>query len=349
MQPETSVVTITIRDGCLDKQASYLAAQTYRNFEWIIVDRFYEERKDLMADLARENGLHVIHLPETFPEYRCDSNVSSNANKSLCYSSGPHIVSLEDWHVIPPNYLEEHLNILKLGCAMLARWRRVRYINPASYQEFMEHCDIYEEDPRYGALGRSGINVEEEMKNGKIFISEWNQWWPSSSSAPARFMIDLCGGYDERLNGGTGGNDSELSYRMRGAGLKYIYNPAVDIYHISHAGGEIKSGPLPYEVCSHPRGSFTRNAYHPGGKELSDESDSLNVFYDDGVRYFNCKTCDSHGIIDSQEVLSRTMSVGNLKPPALAAGFPRNRLLEERKALFDSGFSHASLCALCKD
>jgi len=77
------------------------------------------------------------------------------------------------------------------------------------------------------------------------------------SSDLSKYIIDLCGGYDERLNGGTGGTDIELAIRMKRAGLRFVYIPETIVYHIDTSGLIVRTMET---VCpvGHDRTPFTK-------------------------------------------------------------------------------------------
>ena len=354
-KPKMSVITYTIREGGLDWMARYLSKQTFTEFEWIVVDGFYSKRHEHLTQLCKELNVHLIHLPEPVLPYKLtDYNIASNGNEALKHVTTEHIVIIDDWHIFPDNLLETHIPFLKKGFSSIPTWHHISKITPTGeeydnypifeksvltpliYDKDSRFVQFVEQYPRYMQLGHQSMIEASES---------W--WWPNSTSVPSKYIIDLCGGYDERLNGGTGGTDIELAIRMKRAGLRFIYIPETVVYHIDTSSLVARTMDT---ICpvGHDRTPFTSNQYHQGDPNLI-ENDILKTVRDqDGVKYYECKHCGGVGLVDSQEVINSTYRSNHLIPPTIGGGISRRSLLEERKKLFSSGYDHSTLCEICK-
>lgn len=353
--PEMSVITYTIREGGLSWMAKYLAGQTFKNFEWIVIDGFYNARHDELTKQCKDLGVHLIHLPEPKLPYKLtDYNIASNGNEALKHVTTPWIVIIDDWHIFPDNLLETHIPFLKKGFSSIPTWHHIKRIVPtgdeySSYPVFEKSVLtplIYDRDSRFTAFVE---NYPRYMQLGHQCMIEASEswWWPNSTSVPTKFIIDECGGYDERLNGGTGGTDIELAIRMKRAGLRFIYIPETIVYHVDTSGLIVRTMDT---VCpvGHDRTPFTNNQYHQGDPNLI-ETDTLKTVRDpDGIKYYTCKYCGGVGLVDSQEAINATYRSNHLVPPTTGGGIPRRSLLEERKKLFSNGYNHSTLCETCK-
>ena len=347
---ELSVISYTVREKGLDWQAKFLSQQTFSKdkFEWIVVDGFYHERHDELTEQCRELGVHLIHLPPPELGYKVVGyDLASMGNAAFAHVTTPNIVIIDDHHIFPQNLLEVHAKYLKLGYASIPQWTHVDFFQPTGneyedgYDEFIKHevkPRLHEPDPRMRGL--AGIQP------GQVVVdcsAAW--WWPNSTGVPLKHVLD-CGGYDERLNGGTGGTDSDLAQRMLMAGVKYLYVPSLSVYHIDTSGLATRVIP---DLCNDPhnRDPFACNQFHRGDPNLV-ENDHIRTFVEDGVKYFVCKTCGANGIIDSQDVLRSNAKSHQLIPPSFAAGYPRARLMKVRQELRDSGYTHETKCVTCR-
>jgi len=343
-----SVVIYTVRAGGLNWMLRLLGNQTFptTNFELIVVDGFFEERKDSLGKLAKSLGIHLIHLPEPILSYRpMDYVIASNGNLALAHVTTDHVIIIDDWHFFPQNLLETHMKYLALGYAAIPQWHHVEFTEPTGleyqtgYDDFVAtNIRITERDSRASGL--------QNLPPGKILVdvpSSW--WWPNSTSVPAKYMIDLAQGYDERLNGGTGGTDNDIAWRMGEFGLKCIYIPDLVVYHI-----DTRSLPRrPYPgVCDgpHDRAPFVCNQYHHGDPNLV-ENEYLRAYVEDDVKFFVCKRCGVCGVLDSQDVLRSNIKNHRLVPPNFAAGHSRSDLLRVREEMRKNGYCHSSRCVLC--
>jgi len=347
---ELSVLTYTIRSGGLDWMARYLAMQTFpkEKFEWIVVDGFYEDRKEELGDLCRSLGIHLIHVPEPELPYTClDYNIASNGNLALAHVTTPNIVIIDDWHIFPQNLLESHMKYLAMGYAAIPQWIHVEHVVPtgeeyqSGYEGFISRevtSRIHEPDQRLRAL--RGIK-----KSQVVVDAPPSWWWPNATSVLSKHMIDLAQGYDERLNGGTGGTDNDIAWRMEALGLKCIFIPDLVVYHVDTTG--LPRRPMK-GLCQgpHDRNPFTYNQYHRGDPNLV-ENEQLRTFVEEGIKFLVCKECGACGVIDSQEVLKSNMRHRTLVPPSYAAGHPRARLLAARKEMRAKGYNHSTRCVIC--
>jgi len=348
---DMSVITYTIREKGLNWQAKFLSQQTFDKdrFEWIVVDGLYKERHDELASQCRELGIHLIHLESPQLEYKIVGyDLAALGNWAFAHVTTPNIVIIDDHHIFPQNLLETHFHYLKIGYASIPQWTHVDYFEPTGneyetgYDDFIRSDVIprlHEPDPRMKGL--SGIQP------GHVVIdapAAW--WWPNSTAVPAKFVIELAQGYDLRLIGGTGGTDSDLAQRMALAGLKYVYVPDLNVYHIDTSG--LKTRTIP-GLCGgpHNREPFACNAYHRGDPNLI-ENEYLRTFVEDGVKYFVCKKCGANGIIDSQDVIRSNAVARRIVPPSFAGGYRRANLLQVRQSLLDAGYSHSTNCVRCK-
>ncbi|GAG63016.1 unnamed protein product, partial [marine sediment metagenome] len=62
MKPKITVLTIIYRPGYIDSMVAALEAQTFREFEWVLVDDLYEQRKDLVKDYIG-GAFPLTHIP----------------------------------------------------------------------------------------------------------------------------------------------------------------------------------------------------------------------------------------------------------------------------------------------
>lgn len=351
-KPELSVVTYTIREGGLEWMMRYLSQQTFKNFEWIVVDAFYEERKDLLKNLSIELGVHLVHLPEPKIAYKIwGYNLASNGNEAFKHVTTPYIVIIDDWHVFPQNLLENHLEYLKKGFAPIPQWVHTEKYLPSGeeYPDYKNFSMLLDHITRDEDSRMKDKNVIASLENDPAMVlCNWTWWWPNASGIGTKYAVTLCSGYDERLNGGTGGTDVDLSYRMGLVGAKFLYLPKIKVYHLETSGLRTREFP---DCCTasvnHDRREFTNNQYHQGDPNLV-ENDYLKTFVEDSVKFYDCKICGAHGVIDSQEVLKSNMARNKPIPPWYAAGKKRTTLFADREILMSSGYSHSTKCSICK-
>ena len=93
-EEKITVYTPTVRDGWWNVMSSNLAAQTHKNFEWIIVDGQKKSRQEIADKYAKDYNLDIkyIHQPKTKRTY---SLVNAN-NVAIREAAGELFVFLKD-------------------------------------------------------------------------------------------------------------------------------------------------------------------------------------------------------------------------------------------------------------
>jgi hypothetical protein len=335
---ECSVCTITMRYGWLEWAAKMLASQTFKNFQWIVIDRLYKERKNKLYNLCKKLNINLIHLPEPSIYYATEQNMYTNSNESIFYSSGKYFIGLEDWHVIPDNYIEKHIFWLQKDMACSTRWIHTNLMEELNYQSFSEKAKNEKYFTNEKNFSHKCLNATPEIrektiqhsikdansdhrflslkKKNKYFnektpaqsIPDW--WWPSSSSAPMKYILK-CGGYDERFNLGTGGGDCDLAHRMHNVGLQFVYDPTIVSYHINHDPiNNIKYKKINDDICEfHDRTPFIKNEYYPNGNPALSENENFYAIQENDITYLKCKTCNALLIADTQKLIKQNKSL----------------------------------------
>jgi hypothetical protein len=181
-----SVLTPSIRPLGLDIVRTGLLQQTFKDFEWVV-----------------EIGLDKHDLNAAY-------------NRMLRRARGELVVSLQDYILIKPNYLQ--------------KWWDTYLENPRSF--------ITAPVGKVDNLNYSGNAVwdwrayrNDETKN--IRPSEWNTWEIDSGSAPLSALREI-GGFDEVLDGHWSADNVNVGCRAQLAGYDFkclFDNPALAYDH----------------------------------------------------------------------------------------------------------------------
>lgn len=107
-KPFVSIITITIRSGFWNVMAANLAKQTYKNFEWVIVDDYPEDRSEIAKKYAKKYGLHITYVrgDKVMGKYTRRNGLARANNLGWKKSKGDLLVYLQDFIFIPVNGLE---------------------------------------------------------------------------------------------------------------------------------------------------------------------------------------------------------------------------------------------------
>jgi glycosyltransferase involved in cell wall biosynthesis len=108
-RPLLTVYTPTIRSGWWNLMAHALSKQTYKNFEWIIVDDFPEDRKHLADKYSNKYKLNIRYIRG---EKHCRKYSLVRANNiAMREANGELLVFLQDFVIPPIDGLEKIVNI----------------------------------------------------------------------------------------------------------------------------------------------------------------------------------------------------------------------------------------------
>ena len=103
-----SVIMLTYnRENMVSRAIESVLAQTYRDFEFIIVDNGSTDRSGVIADeyAAKDARIRVIHRPR--------GNISAGRNTGLDAAKGEYIVFIDDDDWAEPDWLQFMLSLLE--------------------------------------------------------------------------------------------------------------------------------------------------------------------------------------------------------------------------------------------
>ena len=348
---KVSALLITVRWGGVEWQLYYLSQQTRPVDEFIVVDGFYDLRHGTLMKMAKELGVNLIHLREPELSYHTSHNRCSNVNFAIAHARNPLCVFIDDWHVIPDNFIESHIALHNAGYAGVVRWVHTLPATLATYDQFArwatEHTPTMKDARlRYARKdtraftherGQEWINEHVEDTRIKILNKKFDRdvtghiitdipvdwWWPNSTSAPLESLLAV-NGFDETFNGGGGCEDVDIATRMSHLGLRYAMDPRLTCYHVDTTYLPVRPTTKPLCIY-HDRTPFTYNEYHKGDPDLV-ENEQLVTWKLSGVKFCKCKICGWQGLIDSSELLRSKREGQIVQAPLKSLGIQRTNL-----------------------
>ena len=217
-----SVVLVTKRkEPRFDWALESLKNQTFKDFEYIIVDGYWHQRKDEVKNLVEKNGIKfpVLHIPDKPTRWRGQRPQISNArNTGLIFARGEYIVHHDDNCKMPLNWLEKHLKWLEKGYFVAGSWIGYQFIIG----------DNQGVEGSYGPEYRIKLIQEPKVMTGGWFFC-------GNCSYPLNPVLDI-NGFDEEYDGEIGQEDLQLGMRLENKGLKMIFDPTnlVEYYMMTH-------------------------------------------------------------------------------------------------------------------
>jgi len=200
-----SVILITKRaEPRVDEALKFLSQQTVLDFEYVLVDGYYFQRKEEMERLIREANppFPVRYLPDKPTRWRGKRPALSNArNTAAIWVQSPYMIFWDDCVVkVPSNLVEGHLKWLEQGYAVAGNW----FTHP---------------DPPYGWEHRSKLTTRPTLVHG-----EW--LYGGHHSVPMEGVLAV-NGWDEMYDGEQGVDDCDFGIRLSRAGRKVLYDPSL--------------------------------------------------------------------------------------------------------------------------
>lgn len=220
---KVTVSTVTFRNwDFLKQQAECLRDQTipHDEFEWIVVDDLYEQRKDWLKDLP----FKVKHLP---PHILTDTSEACAAvNTSLIHAEGELVHFMADYMLIAPKVLERHWHL---------------------YEQYGPHCIISGPVQTLHDWRRAERRIPDIMLGidvGEIRdIDKIRRWyWASKNDSASLHDAIHVNGFDERLDNYSGGADVEFAMRMVKSGCRYLIDLVEQSWEYDHSGRKRQRG-----------------------------------------------------------------------------------------------------------
>lgn len=190
-----------------------LKNQTFKDFEYIIVDGFYNERRDDVNELIQslDLGFDVKYIKDKPCRWKGKRPALCNArNTGLIFANGEHIVFHDDNCQMPADWLETHLSWLEQGYIVAGSWVP------------------YKTESQAGG----GIDTRLRTAGEKTSFVGGGWLYGSNFSFPLCVAIDI-NGFDEELDGEMGQDDISFGIRAERKGYKIIYDRSITVHCIA--------------------------------------------------------------------------------------------------------------------
>lgn len=224
-----TVYTPTVRKGWWNIMAENLSKQTYKNFEWLIVDDSKEDRSQMAKEYARKYKLDIRYIHgKKRTKKRTYGLVNAN-NTALQEAKGEVLIFLQDFILIPQDGVEQfvflhkkHPNALIASCDMYVAPK----IKPDITKEdwFSGNTDVI------GSFIRQNIRIRNEGIRFSNLPFDFEQ---NYGGIPVKIAKEL-GGWYEFMDEGLGFDNTDIALRALTKGYTILVdetNVAVCIDH----------------------------------------------------------------------------------------------------------------------
>jgi len=241
---KVSIIVPTFRYGGLDVLFGGCKGQTLPADEWelILVDDLFEERKDEVKEYAEKLGITLRHMKPKEQEKEVPSTLCNAVNKGLIYADGDYVMFLEDHVWLNPNCLERHLELqqpvgrVTVGPLLFCGRPPLKDLN-GKITVFNKLYEGKPEGVRVSVDYRIQPNVE-GVKEGQPYSLGFFLANSSYSLMPnALFPLQLCvylNGFDERFDAGHGYGDANFIFRAQLLKTEFLVDPKNEAFHVDH-------------------------------------------------------------------------------------------------------------------
>jgi hypothetical protein len=278
---KVSIVTPTNRRGWWNIMANNLANQTYKNFEWVIVDDYPEDRSQIASEYAKKYNLNIKYLRGKERKVKRNYGLVNADNTALQHVTGEIYLCLQDFILIPETGVEDVVILYKKNPDCLIAL-------PDSYYAPKIKPDTESEDWFHGDLDVKGefMRANARLTNeGLRFTQRAFDFEQNYGAIPTSILKEL-GGWWEFFDFGLGFNNTELAWRALQKGYGIIIdetNVATCIDHWNALEGTREHGLLRERRLNDPQFLWMMQQVKDGKLPLvrtQELDDQINLTYE---------------------------------------------------------------------
>lgn len=221
-KPKISVIIRTVsKDNFLFEDYGILSAiqmyvtmfenQTFKDFELILVDHFYEENKEYVENIKtsfvfKHVPVHENHNYWSKQGYTCGSGFK---NTGLLYADGTLVIYFDDGEIISPKLIGMYWYYYTQGLFLHAFHLGTK--NPI----------VINNKLTYPYYDKFFIKDSRDSQTKSIHYHNYGSWLYAGACHALTDLLDL-NGFDEKMDGYQGGQDTNMGLRLEGIGRKFV-------------------------------------------------------------------------------------------------------------------------------
>lgn len=270
---KVTVYTPTIRKGWWNIMSDNLNKQTYKNFEWIIVDDYPEDRSNIAKKYAQKYNLDIQYLRGKPRKVKRTYGLCNANNTALEHSKGEIMVFLQDFILMPLDGIEQIVTLYKRNPTTLQGL-------PDMYFYSKDTPDTSKEDWFDGKTDEVGQFIRQNIRIANLGLrpsSNPMDYEQNYGAIPVKIAREL-GGWHEFFDEGLGWDNTEIAYRAMLKGYPIIIdetNVAICLDHWKALEGTQEHGLERERRLNDPRYLWMKTMIKAGRLPLvrSQESD----------------------------------------------------------------------------
>lgn len=212
-----SVYTPTIRKGFWNIMADNLNKQTYKNFEWIIVDDYPEDRSKIAKEYAEKYNLDIKYTRGKERKIKRTYGLCNANNTALALATGEVLVFLQDFILMPLDGLEQIATLYRRNPTALQGL-------PDMYFSIKGDVDTEKEDWFNGNIDVVGEFQRQNVRIANLGLRPTNNprdFEQNYGAIPVKIAREL-GGWWEFYDFGLGYDNTSIAFRALQAGYPII-------------------------------------------------------------------------------------------------------------------------------
>lgn len=217
--PLVSVITPTIRTGWWNIIANNLSNQTYKNFEWIIVDDYKEDRSKIAEKYANQYNLNIKYVrgDKAVGKYDKPCGLVRANNIGWKNSKGELCVWLQDFIVMPNDGLEKLVDMYRHNPDTIV----------APVDEYYNAVEPDKENDEDWWNGETKIMTNKSWTNPRVenkgIRESHNPYdYEANYGAIPKHILEELNGFWEFMDDGLGYDNTEIAMRAIEAGYRLV-------------------------------------------------------------------------------------------------------------------------------
>jgi len=227
-----SVITITNRHGGIDINWSALRRQTHKDFEWILSDTRYEERKEAVKVYTKSDG-RIVHFKQGSRDPHAKTWLNHAENEAIAKASGELIVLLQDYIHIRPDALEKFWLQYKADPKLFVSGVGHQYLCPPVV-DLQGLITVFEKP--YEVKPTTVVWQDPRLRKdlGSFYECRPEDWEANWCMAPRQLFLDV-GGFDEDYDyQGHAFDNCSVAFRAYALGYKPYLDQSNESFSINN-------------------------------------------------------------------------------------------------------------------
>ena len=203
-----------------------LGFQTFKDFELIYVDTFYEENKEQFAAVISTLPFQVKHVPiHANHRYWFDKGycyISAAKNTGILYADGDLLITCDDAEFFPEHLFQAYWNHYESSHYMIAVHKRMKSIN------------LHNEHPSMPISGDVYVNDNRLISaKNQILKHKYGSWAYAGTSFALSDAL-LLNGFNEKMDGCKSLEDCDFGNRLVLLGRNLVTDTEGYFYILEH-------------------------------------------------------------------------------------------------------------------